>query len=112
AVAAAAVAAPVYLRLLRGMVSSGAARRMAVPVGLYVVAVAGMAASALATLATPGWTGTRSALAIAGAVLFMGSDALIGWNRFVRPLPWAPVAIMASYHLAQGALVWALLGAV
>lgn len=105
----AAAGPPVYLRLRRGMAERGASR-MALPVGLYVAAIGAMAASAIATLGDPRWTAPRSALAIAGAALFMTSDGLIGWTRFVRPLSWAPVAIMVTYHLAQGALAWSLLG--
>ncbi len=44
-------------------------------------------------------------LALFGAALFAFSDSVIAWNRFVRPLPWAPLAIIVTYHLAQGALV-------
>jgi uncharacterized membrane protein YhhN len=51
-----------------------------------------------------------SPLALAGAVLFYGSDSLIAWNRFVRPLAWAPVAIMVTYHAAQALLTLSLLG--
>ena len=47
---------------------------------------------------------TASPVAGAGAVLFMGSDALIAWNRFLRPLAWAPWAIIVTYHLAQALL--------
>jgi len=36
------------------------------------------------------------------------SDSLIAENRFVRPLPWAPVAIIVTYHIAQAGLVWSL----
>jgi uncharacterized membrane protein YhhN len=43
--------------------------------------------------------------AAAGALLFMTSDALIGWNRFVRSLAWAPLAIIVTYHVAQMLLV-------
>lgn len=43
--------------------------------------------------------------AAVGALLFMTSDALIGWNRFVRPMSGAPLAIIVTYHLAQMLLV-------
>ncbi len=105
----AAATVSVFLRLRRGMAHRGASG-FAVPVAIYAAAIGAMAASALATAGAPGWSAARSALAIVGALLFMFSDALIGWNRFVRPLPWAPVTIMVTYHLAQGALVSALLG--
>lgn len=54
--------------------------------------------------------GTARPFAIAGALLFYASDALIGWSRFVRPLPQQRIAIMTTYHLGQIGLVLALLG--
>src|SRR5207237_10020609 len=59
------------------------------------------AASALAS---------TSSVAIAGAVLFLVSDMLIAWNRFVHPRPWAPLAIIVTYHLGQLGLATALRG--
>ena len=109
AAVAVAVAVPLYLRLLRGMASSGRPV-MAVPVALYVVAIGAMVVSASVTLARPEWAPGRAALATAGALLFMSSDALLGWTRFVRPLRWGPEALMATYHLGQVALVLALVG--
>jgi uncharacterized membrane protein YhhN len=51
---------------------------------------------------------TGNTLAAAGASLFFASDALIAWNRFVRPRTWAPVAIMVTYHLGQTGLATSL----
>jgi uncharacterized membrane protein YhhN len=48
---------------------------------------------------------TGDGRAVAGAALFYGSDALIAWNRFVRPVEWGPVGIMVTYHLGQALLV-------
>src|SRR5436853_593548 len=74
----------------------GAVRRrqpdMVVPVATYMVVISAMVASALAT---------GVFLAAAGAALFEPSDSLIAWNRFVRPLRWAPLAIIVTYHLVQ-----------
>jgi uncharacterized membrane protein YhhN len=72
---------------------------LVVPVSAYLGVISVMVACAI---------GTRVALAATGAVVFMISDSLIAWNRFVRPLPWAPVAIMVAYHVAQVALVLSL----
>lgn len=69
------------------------------PVSLYIAAISVMVAAALAS---------GNALAATGAVLFMTSDSLIAWNRFVRPLEWAPVTIIVTYHLAQTGLVLSL----
>jgi len=83
--------------LLRGVRRS--APEMTVPVGAYMVVISAMVVCAV---------GTGDATAIAGAALFYASDALIGLTRFVRPAPWAPVAIMVTYHVGQALLVLSL----
>jgi len=67
-----------------------------VPVVAYMLVISAMVSAALAT---------GIGLAIAGAVLFFASDTLIAWNRFVRPRPWMPLAIIVTYHLGQAGLV-------
>lgn len=69
--------------------------QLSTPVSAYVAVISVMVVSAVAT---------RNAYAAAGAVVFMASDTLIAWNRFVQPLAWAPVAIMVTYHVGQAAL--------
>jgi uncharacterized membrane protein YhhN len=44
-------------------------------------------------------------VALAGAVSFYASDAMIAWGRFLRPIPHGRLAVMVTYHLAQLALV-------
>jgi uncharacterized membrane protein YhhN len=68
-------------------------------VTLYIGTIALMVASAYAS---------HDPAAVVGATLFLVSDALIAWNRFVRPLTWAQPAIMITYHLGQLGLVTAL----
>jgi uncharacterized membrane protein YhhN len=86
------------VRLVGGIRRSGAPELVA-PVVVYVVVIAAMGISALAS---------GNPWAAVGAVLFMGSDALIGETRFVRPAVWAPVAIMVTYHVGQAGLVLSL----
>ncbi len=69
------------------------------PVWAYLFVINAMVVSALAT---------GRPLAIGGAALFFASDATIAWNRFLRPLRWAPVFIMVTYHLGQAGLVLSL----
>ena len=69
------------------------------PVSAYIAVISVMVACALAS---------GNPLAATGAALFMVSDSLIAWNRFVRPLSWAPVTIIVTYHLAQAGLVLSL----
>lgn len=77
----------------------GADRRLAAPVSIYILAIVVMAAMAVAD---------GSLLAATGALLFLVSDSLIGWTRFMQPVPWAPVTIMVTYHAAQFLLVLSL----
>jgi uncharacterized membrane protein YhhN len=92
------VAAALAVRLVRGIRRMGE-DALVVPVLAYVVVIGAMVVSAVAS---------GNALAAAGALLFMGSDALIGETRFVRPHAGAGVAIMVTYHLGQAGLVLSL----
>jgi len=79
------------------------------PVIGYGVAMTLMVFSAWATLFRADWNDTRRALVIFGATLFFVSDALLAWNRFVKPFGAAKLAIIVTYHLGQVALassVW------
>jgi len=109
AVGIGAVAVPLYLRMRAGMIEK-AQREFAVPVAIYVVAIGAMVVSAIATAGRPEWPALNSAAAIAGALLFMASDSMIGWKRFVAEFRGADVAIIVTYHLGQVLLVLGLLG--
>jgi uncharacterized membrane protein YhhN len=92
------VAALLATRLVRGIKRTGEGALLG-PVIAYVVVIGAMVISAVAS---------GNALAAAGALLFMGSDALIGETRFVHPHRGAGVAIMVTYHLGQAGLVLSL----
>jgi uncharacterized membrane protein YhhN len=85
--------------LLRSLV---AARRQALvaPVCVYTAAIATMVVLAV---------NVGVVAAAIGSVLFLVSDTLLSWNRFVRPVPSGPLAVHVTYHLAQGLLVVSLL---
>ena len=73
-----------------------------VPVVVYVVVLAAMAAQALAV-----WWRRRDGVATSGAwggACFVLSDALLAWDRFVAPFAAASFAVLASYWLAQWGL--------
>lgn len=71
-----------------------------VPVLLYVLALASMAAqAAVLWQATPADAAARR-LALGGA-LFLLSDALLASNRFAGPLPMASLWVLATYWSAQ-----------
>jgi uncharacterized membrane protein YhhN len=95
-VAVVAIGGATLGRMIVGAIRSGEHSKMAAPVGAYMTVI-----SAMVVLAV----GSGEVLAAAGALIFYGSDALIAWDRFVAPKRWARPAIMATYHLAQAALV-------
>jgi uncharacterized membrane protein YhhN len=70
------------------------------PVFLYLLAL-------VALVLVAAWRGDP--LVVAGAVLFLASDTILGHDRFVTERRWAPVQVMVSYHLAQVGLVLGLL---
>jgi uncharacterized membrane protein YhhN len=70
-------------------------------VAAYAAVLAAMSVSAV---------GTTSALTAAGGLLFLASDTIIAWQRFVAPIRNGPVLVIVSYHLAQLGIVLGLIG--
>lgn len=66
------------------------------PVIAYLVVFAVMVASA---------GGTGSLIALTGALLFFYSDAILAWDRFVKPVPHGRLANIIPYHLGEALLV-------
>ena len=74
-----------------------------VPVAVYVVVIALMAAQAWGRHAA---LRERSSLAVAlGACCFMLSDSLLATTRFVQPLPLSQLWVLATYYAAQVLIV-------
>ncbi|MCP3973572.1 MAG: lysoplasmalogenase [bacterium] len=73
--------------------------RLQLPVALYMTVISAMVVSAAAT---------TNAIATAGAALFYGSDATLGWNRFVSPIANGRLITMITYHAGQTLLILAL----
>lgn len=77
-----------------------------IAVFLYAVCLSGMVIFAMQR-----WQRTPEPsfkAVLIGASLFMISDLMIGINRFVMPFPGAGLAIMLTYTLGQGLIVWGL----
>jgi uncharacterized membrane protein YhhN len=66
--------------------------RLVLPVYAYVAVFVIMVASA---------GGSGSLVALAGALLFFYSDAILAWNRFVRPVRYGRIVNIVPYHLGQ-----------
>jgi len=98
-VVAGVLVVPLAVRFV-GATRRAGAGALVPPLVAYMTAISAMLVAAIAT---------GNGFAIAGALLFAGSDALIAETRFVTARPWAPVTIMVTYHLAQAGLVLSLL---
>jgi uncharacterized membrane protein YhhN len=72
------------------------ARELGVAVTVYMLVLVVM-------LDVAWWSGVAAAMV--GALLFVVSDGMIGWSRFVKAFRHQDVAIMVTYHLAQALLV-------
>lgn len=71
---------------------------MALPVCVYIAVILSMSFGT--------WcSGRANPWLIAGAVLFIVSDSLIGLNKFYQAIPYAGSWIMLTYYAAQFALV-------
>jgi uncharacterized membrane protein YhhN len=99
AVAVGVVTAVVGGRVLDAL-RAGQQDKLRTPVVAYMAVISTMVVCAVAT---------GDVRAAVGAGLFYASDAMIAWNRFVEPLPYARPAIMSTYHLAQAGLILSLL---
>jgi len=94
ALASVAVLLPPIYRALRN-----SSPKLVAPVIVYVAVFVVMVASA---------GGTGSLVALGGAVLFFYSDAILAWNRFVRPVPFGRIVNIVPYHVGEALLVLSL----
>ncbi|MDP9892691.1 sterol desaturase/sphingolipid hydroxylase (fatty acid hydroxylase superfamily)/uncharacterized membrane protein YhhN [Variovorax boronicumulans] len=76
-----------------------------IPVGVYVVVIACMAAQAIGRAAVLRAADPSAVWVAVGACFFMLSDALLATNRFVAPLPLAQLWVLATYYAAQVLIV-------
>jgi len=90
----------VYIKLARGMQQTGKTR-MRIPVLVYTIVIALMLYSALLSLFDENWSRLPAAIVSVGALLFLISDIMNAWVRFVGPITNHRLWVMSSYHLAQ-----------
>jgi uncharacterized membrane protein YhhN len=86
-------------RVLHGARASGG-RLLAVIVGAYAAVLATMVVLAFATAAVP---------TAVGGLVFLASDTVLAWNRFVQPMIRGPLIVIVTYHVAQLLIVVGLL---
>jgi uncharacterized membrane protein YhhN len=101
------IGGPLYIAIRQGLRKRDKPE-LIFPVLAYVFVISCMVMAALTAPGASGWTRSSIIAAATGALLFYGSDALIGLHRFVRELRWAPLAIIVTYHLGQIGLAYSL----
>ncbi|NMC45539.1 MAG: lysoplasmalogenase [Chloroflexi bacterium] len=90
--------------ILRNMHAESSARRLRLPVVIYMLVISSMVFLALSTLFRSDWRPLAAQLAAAGGVLFFSSDTMLAYREFVHPFPKARFWVRVTYHLAQIAL--------
>ncbi|MBP7356353.1 MAG: lysoplasmalogenase [Longilinea sp.] len=93
----------------RGLLRRAAGRKLRMAVIIYGSIISLMMLSALFTLLRPEWPDKAAVLAVLGGGLFVLSDSLLGYDRFVQRLPHGRFWVMLTYHLGQIGLSAAML---
>jgi uncharacterized membrane protein YhhN len=99
------IAAQLYKQIATGLVKQSK-ESLLKPVLTYTAVIAIMLLSALITLSRPEWSSGAAITVSIGAALFMLSDAILAWNKFVQPIKNGRVMNMAAYHLGQIILIY------
>jgi uncharacterized membrane protein YhhN len=95
-------------RLLRRIVVAMRAKgenKLILPVIVYGTGISVMLYAAMSTTSNLAWTPLAAFLVSAGALLFMVSDVILAWMKFVAPVKNGKVWNMALYHLGQLGLI-------
>lgn len=90
-----AVVVPLLLFLFIGIVPNAPFPAEFIGVAVYGLVIAGMLYSVLQ------YEGIYSVGFRCAALLFVFSDSVIAWNRFIGPVPARTYVIMVTYYLAQ-----------
>lgn len=80
---------------------------LAIPVLVYGLVIFTMIWRAAAAMGEPGWN--AGTIGLLGAILFGLSDTLLGYSRFVAPLPASNVLIMGTYWSGQALIAMSFL---
>jgi len=104
AISVALFVAQIYRRIAAGLHASGQ-DRLRVPVLIYSIVISLMWLSALQTLFQTGWKPTPALSVSLGATLFVASDIILAWYRFVGPIKNGRIINLILYHLGQILLI-------
>jgi uncharacterized membrane protein YhhN len=104
AISIALFVAQIYRRLAAGLHTKGL-DRLRMPVLIYSIVISLMWLSALQTIFDINWKTNASVLVSLGATLFVASDIVLAWNRFVNPIKHGRLINLTCYHLGQILLI-------
>lgn len=68
---------------------------------IYSIVISVMLYAAMSTIYDPTWTTSAAFFASTGAFLFVASDVILAWNKFVVPVKYGRVWNIVLYHLGQ-----------
>ncbi|MDX1436822.1 MAG: lysoplasmalogenase family protein, partial [Anaerolineales bacterium] len=74
------------------------------PAVIFGVVIFLMVSAGTLTLFRPEWPQNAASATAVGVVLVFVSDALLSYNRFVRPFSWARLKVRLPYQLGQIAI--------
>lgn len=94
-----------FLWRIAGAMRGKGQNKLIIPVILYGIVISVMLCAALATIDNPAWKASAALLTATGAFLFVTSDAILAWNKFVTPLKNGRTWNIALYHLGQIGLI-------
>ncbi len=98
------IAVRIFTLIRSGMVRTDAGRKMLPPVAVYTLTICLMLISAWLCFFRPAWPLEAALLAGAGASLFVASDSLLTYARFVGEIPHSDLMVIVTYHLGQIAI--------
>lgn len=104
AISIALFVAQIYRRLAAGLHAKGL-DRLRIPVLIYSVVISLMWLSALQTIFDVNWKTNASLLVSLGATLFVASDIVLAWFKFVGPIKYGRMINLICYHLGQILLI-------
>ena len=97
----------VFRRISNGLRSRGQDSLIS-PVLIYTIVISLMLVSALLTMVAPNseWNPFPSLMVSFGALLFVLSDTLLAWIKFVNPIKYGNIFVIVTYHLALIAITF------
>ena len=104
AISIALFVAQIYRRLAAGLRAMGK-DRLRFPVLIYSIVISLMWLSALQTIFDINWKTNASLLVSLGATLFVASDIVLAWFKFVGPIKYGRLINLTCYHLGQILLI-------